>query len=94
MYDAFLLIESLSTCLFVSFRQHSDRTRECRKMCLHAVNSFSEAHKVKSSTEFSLLILDGVGYATDSRFMFCVQMLNRIQNKISVMLMHDLVEDG
>ncbi|XVF41182.1 hypothetical protein PTKIN_Ptkin01aG0259600 [Pterospermum kingtungense] len=89
-----LLIEPLSTCLFVSFRLYPDKTRECRKMCLHAVNSLSEAHKVVSSSELPLFILNEVGYSTHSRFMFCVQILNGVENKISVMLTNDLVEDG
>ena len=63
-------------------------------MFLHAVNSLSEAHKAVSSSELPLFILDGVGYSEDSRFLLCVQILNRDENKISVMLMHDLVEDG
>lgn len=91
MYDAFQWIDSLFICLFVSFSQYPERTRECRKMCLHAVNSSSKGHKLASDSALPLFILDGVGY---SRFILNVQILNRTENKLSFMLTRALVEDG
>ncbi|KAL4334690.1 hypothetical protein GQ457_07G019630 [Hibiscus cannabinus] len=64
------------------------------KMCLHAVNSLSEAHKVVSDSELPVFILDDVGYTTDSRSIPGVQLMNRVESEISVMLTDDLVEDG
>ncbi|KAK8552660.1 hypothetical protein V6N12_041242 [Hibiscus sabdariffa] len=64
------------------------------KMCLHAVNSLSEAHKVASDSELPVFILDDVGYTTDSRSIPGVQLMNRVESEISVMLTDDLVEDG
>ncbi|KAK8691813.1 hypothetical protein V6N13_075308 [Hibiscus sabdariffa] len=78
-----------------SYIEHPDRTEECRKMCLHAVNSLSEAPKVVSGSELPVFFLDDdVGCSTDSRSFPCVQILNRVESEISVVLTEDLLEDG
>lgn len=63
-------------------------------MCLHAVNFLSEAHKVVSGSELPAFIPDDVGCSTDSKFIPCIHIVNRVESKISAMLKGDLVEDG
>ncbi|KAH1046155.1 hypothetical protein J1N35_036939 [Gossypium stocksii] len=57
-------------------------TRECSKMCLHAVNSSSEPHKLVSISESPIFILLELGYSTTEN-----QFMSHLET-------HDLVEDG
>lgn len=64
-------------------------------MCVSAGNCFSEGVEILSRLGFPLLILDEVGHAAHSTFKPNAQMQIKISScSTSVLLNHDLVEDG